>query len=159
MTDKGEGRREDYVPYWRPRFMFDNIIEIHEKMDMLNERGYLYDVTWTCDNQMYIMKKWFYDCTFSERFELENFPLDVQDISIIIQNVESNNKSCFMSLPNFQTYEKIGNQIREKGTQVLEEPTIYGRLNKLAQKRGQREAAAGPPLEAVLEAGARKFRI
>ena len=87
-------RPSDFMPFWMPRFEFPTCIETHD--------GGLKQSHWNTDYTILekgesngdninplpylICGELWIDATFSEVFELENFPVDCQDLTITIQS-------------------------------------------------------------------------
>eukprot|EP01084_Bolivina_argentea_P204841 349874_1 len=83
----------DFQPFWRPRFDFPNLIEVHDCGLKLTHWSTEYTIlkkgesnSGTINTLPYLITGIYWiDATFSEVFELEHFPVDCQDLTIKIQ--------------------------------------------------------------------------
>ena len=144
-----------FQPTFVPRFNLPNLIELHKKEMMLNEFNQIYNVfpfsetanimdtnnksttnnnknnnnNSTKSNTIFLCSSsCYYDCTFAGRFNLSNYPLDCQDINIIIELNSSKNICKLVPLKSKEIFFKIDRKYCSLNEYIIHEPCILFKL-------------------------------
>lgn len=113
QTLKSEGKEKDFTPRYQPAFRFPNMLTTSQRELKPYLDGSIYTLLTdgevdTRGAMVSLPNKWKYMIaarmamrgTFAEPFELENFPVDCQDLRIIIMSTATSNKQVIV--PHFR---------------------------------------------------------
>jgi len=119
------GNKSKFEPKWAPRLIFPTEVERANEMMMETERGSPYRLTWRapqertecwtslrkkihqrCRNVLCLTVTRMVDVVLADRFQMKHFPVDCQDLKIVVQSYDPISRCQFCPYGRLITDEK-----------------------------------------------------